>query len=183
MNRPILVGLLLGGTAITAAGGLAGYHHWSTAGSYAEVVDVKPIVKTIKTPRQACHEEQVTRQKPVQDEHRVAGTVVGALVGGVLGNQVGGGNGKKLATVAGAAAGGYAGNRVQDRMQKGDTETTTEQRCETVYDSREKTAGYDVTYRRDGKTAIVRMDHDPGPRIPIRDGKLVLESAPERAPS
>jgi uncharacterized protein YcfJ len=183
MNRPILVGVLLGGTAITAAGGMAGYHHWAASGSYAEVTDVKPILKTIKTPRQACHDEQVTRQKPVQDEHRVAGTVVGALVGGVLGNQIGGGNGKKLATVAGAAAGGYAGNQVQDRMQKGDTETTTEQRCETVYDLTEKTAAYEVTYRRDGKTATVRMDHNPGPRIPIRDGELVLEREAERAAS
>jgi uncharacterized protein YcfJ len=175
MTKSMLIGVLLGGTALAGIGAVAGYHRWG--GSYAEVVSVAPVTKTIRTPRQECHDEQVSREKPVKDEHRVAGTVVGALIGGVLGNQVGGGDGKKLATVAGAAAGGYAGNTIQDKMQKGDTYITTEQRCETVYDSEERQMGFKVTYRLNGKTAVVHMDHDPGSRIPVRDGKLVVEPA------
>lgn len=89
----------------------------------------------------------VTHRKPVQDENKIAGSVLGAVAGGVLGHQVGGGRGKDIATVAGALAGGYAGNRVQNNMQENDTYTTTQQRCQTVYDKSQKTLGYDVTYK------------------------------------
>ena len=89
--------------------------------------------------------------------------------------QVGGGSGKKVATAAGAAAGGYAGNQIQKNMQEGNTTTRTEQRCETVYDSHKETVGYNVSYRLGDEEGTVRMDHDPGKRIPARDGELVLE--------
>jgi uncharacterized protein YcfJ len=99
-------------------------------------------------------------------------------VGGVLGNQIGDGRGQKIATAAGAAAGGYAGNKVQQRMQNGNTYTTTEKRCETVYDSREKIVGYDVRYRLGDKEDTVRMDREPGPQIPVVDGQLQLADNP-----
>jgi uncharacterized protein YcfJ len=41
-------------------------------------------------------------------------------------------------------------------MQEGDTYTTTQQRCKTVYDKSEKMLGYDVTYKigdQQGKSA------------------------------
>jgi uncharacterized protein YcfJ len=184
MNKSLVLGLVAGATAVTAAGALASRTGLGLLGpTYAQVVSVKPVTKSVRTPREACHDEQVTVQKPVKDEHKVAGTLLGAVVGGVLGNQVGGGNGKKLATVAGAAAGGYAGNRIQDKMQKGDTEARTERRCETVYDRIEKPAGYQVTYRMKDKTGVVHMDHDPGSRLEIRNGKPVTElpDAPKTA--
>ena len=84
------------------------------------------------------------------------------------------GSGRKVATAAGAAAGGYAGNRIQNRMQEGNTYTTTEQRCETVYDSHEKQVGFDVRYRLGETEGSVQMDRDPGERIPVKDGQLVL---------
>jgi len=99
------------------------------------------------------------------------------VVGGVLGHQVGGGSGKKVATVAGAVAGGYAGDRVQDNMQKNNTYTTTEQVCNTVYETREEITGYNVTYRLDDEEATVKMTYDPGQRIPVKDGQLVLAPA------
>jgi len=34
--------------------------------------------------------------------------------------------------------------------------------------------GYDVSYRLGDETGQVRMDHDPGDVIPVRDGQLVL---------
>jgi len=40
-----------------------------------------------------------------------------------------------------------------------------------------------VRHRLNGKEATVRMDHDPGDRIPVRDGQLVLDKAgtPDKA--
>lgn len=176
MNKSMVVGAVLGAVAVTAGGAVATY---SLVGGpeYAEVLAVKPVKETIKTPRQVCQDVTVTRQKPVQDQHKIAGTAIGAVVGGLLGNQIGGGNGKKIATVAGAVGGGYAGNKVQGSMQANDTYTTTENRCSTVTDTSEKVVGYDVKYQLDGKEGRVRMESDPGSRIPVEDGKLVLTQA------
>ena len=41
----------------------------------------------------------------------------------------------------------------------------------------EEVVGYDVTYRLDGVERTVRMDQDPGNRLPIVDGKVVLQTA------
>jgi uncharacterized protein YcfJ len=174
MNRSLIIGLVAGAVVATAGGAIAGYRMMNHGDDYARVVDVKPITKTVREPRQDCHDEQVTEQAPARDKKQVTGSVIGAVVGGVIGHQIGDGNGKKVATAAGAAAGGYAGNRVQKRMQDRNTVTSTEQRCETVYDSHEEQVGYNVRYELDGREDTIRMDHDPGDRIPVRDGQLVL---------
>ena len=177
MDRSLLMGLVIGGAVAVGAGAVAGLKLMNKGPEYAEVLKVTPLTKTIRTPRQDCHDEQVTRQAPVKDEHQVLGTIAGAVIGGVVGHQIGGGTGRDIATVAGAAGGGYAGNRIQKNLQDRDTVTTTQQKCETVYDNSEKTTGYRVRYRLNGKEDTVKMDHDPGPRIPVRDGQLVLEQA------
>jgi len=46
-----------------------------------------------------------------------------------------------------------------------------------VYDTSEHRMGYEVRYRLNGEEATVKMDHDPGERIPVRDGQLVLDKA------
>jgi uncharacterized protein YcfJ len=112
--------------------------------------------------------------RPTKDPNQITGTVVGAVIGGVLGNQVGDGSGKKLATVGGAVGGGYAGNKVQEGMQDRNTVQETQRKCQTVMDSRQEDAGYDVTYRLDGSETTVRMDYDPGNRIAVENGALVL---------
>jgi uncharacterized protein YcfJ len=176
MNKSMLVGAVLGAVGVTAGGAVATYNIVS-APEYAEVLAVKPVMETVKTPREVCKDVAVTRQAPIKDEHKIAGTAIGAVVGGLLGSQVGGGNGKKLATVAGAVGGGYAGNKVQGNMQASDTVTTTERRCNTVTDTSEKLVGYDVKYELDGKVSQVRMASDPGRKIPVKDGQLVLVDA------
>jgi uncharacterized protein YcfJ len=173
MNKSMLIGSVLGAVAVTAGGAIGGYQMMK-GDDFAEVVEVKPVMQTIRVPREECRDVPVTRQRPVKDEHQVAGTVIGAVVGGVLGNQVGGGSGKKIATVAGAVAGGYAGNKVQENMQKGDTYTTVERVCETVTDTQQKVIGYDVTYSLDGKLGTIRMDQKPSDRLPAKDGQLLL---------
>ena len=177
MDRSLLMGLVIGGAVAVGAGAVAGLKLINRGADYAEVLKVTPVTKTIRTPRQECHDEQVTRQAPVKDEHQVLGTIAGAVIGGVVGHQIGGGSGRDIATVAGAAGGGYAGNRIQKNLQDKDTVTSTEQKCTTVYDSSEKITGYHVRYRLDGKEASVQMDHDPGPRIPVHDGQLDLTAA------
>src|SRR5215469_7330590 len=174
MNKSLVTGLVAGAVVAAGAGAVAGLKIINKGPEYAQVLKVTPITHKIHTPRQECHDEAVTHKGPVKDEHQIIGTVAGAVVGGVLGHQVGGGSGRDLATVAGAAGGGYAGNRIQKNLQDRDTVTSAEQKCDTVYDSSEKITGYQVRYRLSGKEASVRMDHDPGPRIPLHDGQLDL---------
>ncbi|MBH3341023.1 MULTISPECIES: glycine zipper 2TM domain-containing protein [unclassified Pseudomonas] len=175
MNKSLLVGAVLGAVGVTAGGAVATYSLVDRGPDYAEVLAVTPVNETVKTPREVCKDVAVTRQRPVQDQHQIAGTAIGAIAGGLLGNQVGGGTGKKIATVAGAVGGGYAGNKVQEGMQQRDTYTTTETRCNTVTDTSEKLVGYDVKYQLGEKVGTVRMDRDPGSRIPVnKQGELVL---------
>ena len=150
----MVTGLVMGAVVAVGATAFAGLKMMHKAPEYAEVVKVTPLTKTIHTPRQDCHDETVTHQAPVKDEHQVIGTV------------------------AGAAGGGYAGNRIQKNLQDKDTYNTTEQKCATVYDSSERRTGYEVRYRLNGQESTVRMDHDPGERIPVRDGQLVLDNSP-----
>lgn len=175
MNKSMLSGIVIGAVLVTAGGAIAGYNALSDkTPTHADVLNVVELTKSEQIPREVCEQVTVTRQKPAQDQHQVLGSVAGAVIGGVLGNQVGGGTGKKIATVAGAAAGGYAGNKTQERMQQGNTYTTTEERCETVYDSKESVVGYQVEYRIGERTGSVRMDKHPGDRIPLQDGELAL---------
>lgn len=177
MNKSMLSGIVLGAVVATAGGAIAGYSAMAhKTPTHADVLKVAEIKEQQKTPRQLCRDVTVTRQKPVKDQHQVLGSVAGAVIGGVLGSQVGGGSGKKVATVAGAAAGGYAGNKAQEHLQANDTYTTTERRCETVYDINDKIVGYQVDYRIGEQTGSVRMDRHPGDRIPLQDGQLALSA-------
>ena len=176
MNKSLAVGLVIGAVSAGAMGAVAGYRMLATPAS-AHVVSAKELTRTVKTPRQECHDEQVTHTKPVKDKNRLVGTGVGAVVGGLLGSRIGGGNTRIVTGLAGAAAGGYAGNKIQQKVQQGDTYTATEQRCVTVYDSHEESRGYEVVYMLDGKRHHVHMDHDPGKEIPVRDGQVVVDAS------
>lgn len=184
MDRSMIKGIVIGGAAMVAVAAVAttGYRTM-TQPKFAEVLAVKEVTETIRTPREECQDVQVQKQAPVKDEHRVAGTVIGGVAGGVLGHQIGGGTGKTVATVAGAAVGGYAGNKVQKNMQEKDVVTTTEKRCKTVTDTSQKFVGYDVRYRLDGKEDVVRTSFKPGNQIPVKDGKLVLTPAEAAKPT
>lgn len=178
MDKSMIKGIAIGSVAMVAisASGVTGYKILSQP-EFAEVLAVEEIKEKVRVPHEACRDVQVQRRAPVQDENRIAGTVIGGILGGVVGNQIGRGSGNTLATVAGAAAGGYAGNTVQKTMQDRDSVATIDHRCRTVYETSEKLAGYNVTYRLSGKEGRVRLDHDPGKTIPVKDGKLDLDSA------
>ncbi len=173
MNKSLITGFAAGAVAVTAAAGVAGYKVMHPAPVYAQVLAVHPALETVRVPQQVCRTVAASRQAPVRDPERLAGTAVGAVLGGVLGHQLGDGSGKTLATVAGAAAGGYAGNQVQKNLPQSDRRTALETRCRTLYRAHSRTVGYNVTYLLNGRQGVVRMDHPPGARIPVRDGRPV----------
>lgn len=181
MNKSMAQGLLVGAIAavVAGAGAVTGYKAIKGP-AHADVVAVSEAYQTVDTPQERCENVLVTRQAPVQDEHRIAGTVLGGLAGGALGRQVGGGSGRDIATVAGAAAGGYAGNQVQKSLQQRDRVTVTERRCRTVVQKSRQLVGYDVTYELKGQQHRVRTGFRPGATLPVKDGAVVLE-APVRA--
>lgn len=192
MMKKILVNALSIGIAVALATGLSACNRGAGAGSatsaevgatapdggtYAKVVSVTPVRKSVSHPTQACHDETVTQTTPPKDEHQIAGTAIGAVVGGLAGNQIGGGKGKTLATVAGAVGGGYAGNRIEKSHQKATTTSTVQRRCDTVNNTSSKLVGYDVSYVHNGVTRTARMDHDPGDRVKIQEGVTSVSDA------
>ena len=110
MNKSMVVGTVLGAVAATAVGSFAGYKMLNKD-EFAEVVAVTPLTEQVKTPREECHDETVTKQAPVKDEHRVTGTVIGAVAGGLLGNAIGGHGSNTGAKVIGASRGRRGGSR------------------------------------------------------------------------
>jgi uncharacterized protein YcfJ len=178
VNKSMLAGVGIGVAAALGIAAVASLDVFSAGPQYAQVLAATPIKETIKTPRQECRNVTVTHRAPVQDENRIAGSVLGAVAGGVIGHQFGGGRGRDVATVVGALGGGYAGNQVQGAMQNNDVSTSVQQRCKTVYDKSQKMLGYDVTYKIGNQQGKIRMDHDPGTKIPLyKNGQLVLNRA------
>ena len=51
---------------------------------------------------------------------------------------------------------------------------TEAESCLVVYDTSSVQSGYEVTYELDGIQKVVRMDRNPGTRIPVEGGELVL---------
>lgn len=185
MNRSMLGGILIGVAVAAAGAAVANFGLTRATTRYAEVLDVKPVRQTIRAPREECQDVAVERQRPAKDPKRIAGTAVGVVVGGALGSQVGHGNGAKLATVAGAAAGGYAGNRIQRHEQQTDTYAAIERRCRAVAEQQSEVIGYDVRYRIGDTVDVVRTSQQPGgKRIPLKDGRLLIEggAAPDTLP-
>lgn len=177
MNKSMLIGSVFGGVIATATGSYAGYKMLDAEPAFADITSVTEVTRSIETSKQVCSDVEVTHQRAVKDDNRIAGSAIGAVLGGVLGNQVGGGNGKKIATVVGAAAGGYAGNKTQEHMQNNDTYTTIENQCQTVYDQREEVIGYDVEYTIGERSGSIRMDEKPeSDKLDLANSELALAS-------
>lgn len=175
MSTPLIIGGVIAGIAVVAVSATTAYQY-SNQPEYAEVLSAKPAMQSVAVSREECRDEVVTYTRDPKDSNKIIGTVAGAIVGGVIGNQIGSGRGNTAATVGGTVAGGYAGNRIQKAMQDRDTYQTTERVCKNVQDSKMQQAGYDVTYRLDGHQQELHMDYDPGSRIPVVDGQLVLKN-------
>ncbi|SFU87230.1 glycine zipper 2TM domain-containing protein [Halomonas korlensis] len=172
MSKSIVVGTTL---AVLGLGGLA-FGAWQVqqedTPQFAEITHVETLTRTVETPREVCEDVVVTQRAPTRDPNRIVGTAAGAIVGGLLGNQVGGGSGKKIATVAGVVGGGLAGREVQERVEAGQTTSTTQRRCDTVVDTRQEAEGYEVTWRNGDVVQTSRLDSAPeGDRVLLEDGR------------
>ncbi len=173
MEKPFLVGAVLVVGAVASIGAVAGYVVASRP-QFAQVVRVDPVTKAVTVREQQCEGMPVMKKKRVKEANRNGGTVIGGMVGGVIDDQSGGGTRKTVATVADSAGGVGAGNQIQKIGRDRNPVTVNDPRCRIVNRTEQKVVAYDVRYRFDGKLGTVRMDHEPGQRIPVRDGKLVL---------
>ncbi len=127
---------------------------------------------------------------------RKAATVGGAVAGGVIGNRV-----------DRRHVGGQVVNRTDRRCRtvnntstssrtvawnvtyRNPDGTTGTMRTESKPGSRialgedDRIVGYDVSYRLDGEVRTVRMDRQPGPRLPVIEGQVVTQVASVDAPA
>lgn len=118
MNKSMLAGIGIGVAAALGVAAVASLNVFDRSPQYAQVISAKPIKETVKTPRQECRNVTVTHRRPVQDENRIAGSVLGAVAGGVIGHQFGGGRGKDVATVVGRWAAVMLAIKSRDQCRK-----------------------------------------------------------------
>ncbi|BCQ39145.1 hypothetical protein ERHA54_17480 [Erwinia rhapontici] len=117
MNKSMLAGIGIGVVAALGVAAVASMNVFDRSPQFAQVLSATPIKETLKNPRQECRNVTLTHRRAVQDENRIAGSVLGAVAGGVLGHQFGGGRGRDVATVAGALAGAMAVTRSRARCR------------------------------------------------------------------
>ena len=152
MNNTVLAGIIVGAVALAGAGAILANSSHNPWQQYAKVVSVEPAFDVTRTPRQVCGDEATLA--------REASLSTGA----------------DAAAPAAPAAAPTAETPEVPAPADGKKEAgaVSETDCLVVYDTRSVAAGFDVTYELDGSQKVVRMDRDPGNRIPVEDGELVL---------
>jgi uncharacterized protein YcfJ len=141
-----LAGLILGTVVVVGAGAVAVNSGFNPWQKYATVVSVEPAFETNQVPRQICGDEA---------------TIEAATTAGMPPAPV-------------QAAPPQAPVKEEKPAQSGKSGKTPEETCVVIYDTESIAAGFDVTYELDGVQKVLRMDRDPGERIPVEDGQLVL---------
>src|SRR5688572_32798108 len=146
MNNTVLAGIIVGGVVLVAAGSMLTSSGYNPLKKYATVVAVEPAFDTTRTPRQVCGDEASLAQASM---------------------------------TAGAAPAPAATQPVEPEPAQAATPGETDgagasPECIGVFDTTTVQAGFEVTYELDGMQKVTRMDHDPGKRIPVEDGELVL---------
>ncbi len=150
MNNTALAGIIVGGVVLAAAGSIVANSGYNPLKQYATVVSVEPAFDTTRTPRQVCGDEAALAQAAVTSD--ASGAAAPASTPAPAPAQPG--------QAPASAAGG--------------SEADAGAECVVVYDTSSVQAGFDVTYELDGVQKVVRMDHDPGKRIPVEGGELVV---------
>lgn len=150
-----------------SAGAFADRHRGEvTRFVYADVVDVKPLIRTVEVevPVRECF-ERPQREAP-RERQNVGRTIAGGIIGGLIGSQIGDGSGRKAATIAGVLIGASQGND-SDRRE---SDQSHARYCETryEYETRDRVEGFRVTYEYRGETFVTRTKSDPGDEIRIR---------------
>ena len=169
MNNTIVAGLIVGAVVVAGASAVAVNSGFNPLQKYATVVGVEPAFDTNQLPRQVCG-----------DEATIAAATAAAAAGTPPAPP---GAATPQAAPPQAAPPQAAPPQAPVKEEKsaqsgkpGETKAgeTPIDTCVTVYDTESIAAGFDVTYELDGVQKVVRMDRDPGERIPVEDGELVL---------
>jgi uncharacterized protein YcfJ len=154
MNNTVLAGIIVGGVVLAAAGSILASSGYNPLQTYATVVSVEPAFDTTRTPRQVCGDEAALAQATMTADAAAPAAPTTAPAPAQA----------EKPEPAAAAKPGVAG------------EADASAECVVVFDTRSEQAGFDVTYELDGAQKVVRMERDPGKRIPVEDGELVLSS-------
>lgn len=154
MNNTVLAGIIVGGVVLAAAGSILASSGYNPLQTYATVVSVEPAFDTTRTPRQVCGDEAALAQATMTADAAAPAAPTTAPAPAQA----------EKPEPAAAAKPGVAG------------EADASAECVVVFDTRTEQAGFDVTYELDGAQKVVRMERDPGKRIPVEDGELVLSS-------
>jgi uncharacterized protein YcfJ len=173
MNK-YLIASLSAAAIVVSTGSHAG-RHASTFTDRARVVDVQPIVRTVRIehPRRECWDEEVPRSARHRHDHNPGGMIVGGLIGGVVGHSLGRrinkGRGRYAATAAGTLIGAAVGHSATGHQHSDNAEPGYRERCRTHvdYTTEERVDGYWVTYRYHGEEFRTRMAHDPGETLRV----------------
>jgi uncharacterized protein YcfJ len=152
MNNTALAGIIVGAVVVAAAGAIVANSGINPLQKYATVVSVEPAFDVTRTPRQVCGEEAALAQSASLASTEAAPAAPAAT-----------------APEAPAPEG-----PTKPGAGEAEADAASETDCLVVYDTRSVQAGFDVTYELDGSRKVVRMDRDPGDRIPVEDGELVL---------
>jgi uncharacterized protein YcfJ len=169
MNKKILLSVAIGTAMVLSAGATAGYVAWKNP-AYAEVVGVEPVTRIVTTPDKSCRSLQAVQPKAPGGESPGAGIVIDGMAGGAIRHQ----DADEAANAATSRADLLRGDATPKQAQQKDTYSAGGLRCRAGNRVVTKVIAYDVRYRLHGKTTKVRMDHDPGQRLPVKDGKVIL---------
>lgn len=166
MNNTVLSGIIVGTVALAAAGAVMVNSGYNPLQKYATVVSVEPAFDTVRTPRPVCGDAATLAQAQARAS-ATAGPEAPAPSTHDASSPT------PTAPAADAALSETQANAALAKPDAKPGESGTPQ-CVVVYDTASVDAGFDVTYELDGQQKVVRMDRDPGKRIPVEDGELVL---------
>lgn len=140
--------------------------------TYAEVVDVQPVYRTISVPERRENCERVPREIRHRNH---GGAVLGGIIGGAIGNRFGGGRGRDASTALGLIIGAGIGSNHDRRNSRYERRMETHCYTDTIYRDEQQLDGYDVSYIYDGRIHHTMTRHHPGDRIKIRVKVDVIE--------
>ncbi len=153
MNNTVVAGLILGTVVVAGAGAVAVNSGFNPFQKYATVVAVEPAFDDNQVPRQVCG-----------DEATIAAATAAATAGSVP-------PAAPSSALPEAASPQVPAEKSVQSTKPGETPVDT---CVTFYDTESVAAGFDVTYELDRVQSVVRMDRNPGERLPVEVGEIVV---------
>ena len=137
----------------------------------ARVISATPQYERVNTPRQECRTEYVRESYYEAPQRSNAGAIIGGLTGGLVGSRFGGGNGRIATAAIGAGLGAIVGDRYdnngRDSRGRERVESRPVERCVTVDNWQQVSAGYLVNYEYNGRQYSTVTNDNPGRFIPV----------------